>query len=198
MTLPALQHVAAALDDEAGLDDAAEAYVEAEAEAEDEAEVERTATARAPRNGNGQSLRTRRSARGSRPRAYTVAAKPLTRAEQAAAAELRASSDFAAAEAARPRTRSDCVGGPRPCPWARCRWNLHLDVNPETGAVKLNFPHLEIDQMSETCALDVADRGGATLEDVGVYLRLTRERVRQVEAQALVRLVFAARQLDGR
>ena len=45
----------------------------------------------------------------------------------------------------------------------------------------MNFPDLEVWEMTETCALDVADRGGITLEDVGNILNLTRERIRQVE-----------------
>ena len=42
--------------------------------------------------------------------------------------------------------------------------------------------------MTETCALDVADRGGITLEDVGMLLNLTRERIRQVEHSGLDKL----------
>ena len=42
--------------------------------------------------------------------------------------------------------------------------------------------------MTETCALDVADRGGITLEDVGILLNLTRERIRQVERSGIVKL----------
>jgi DNA-directed RNA polymerase sigma subunit (sigma70/sigma32) len=42
--------------------------------------------------------------------------------------------------------------------------------------------------MSETCSLDVADRGGITLEEVGELLNLTRERIRQVEAAGLEKL----------
>ena len=42
--------------------------------------------------------------------------------------------------------------------------------------------------MGESCALDVADRGGTTLEDVGAIMNLTRERIRQVEVKALARL----------
>ena len=40
--------------------------------------------------------------------------------------------------------------------------------------------------MAETCSLDVADRGGITLEEVGAILNLTRERIRQVEVRGLV------------
>ena len=42
--------------------------------------------------------------------------------------------------------------------------------------------------MSETCALDVADRGGITLEEVGELVNLTRERIRQVEVLGLDKL----------
>jgi hypothetical protein len=42
--------------------------------------------------------------------------------------------------------------------------------------------------MSETCALDVADRGGTTLEEVGAIMNLTRERIRQVEVKGLAKL----------
>jgi len=60
--------------------------------------------------------------------------------------------------------------------------------NPETGAIKLNFPHLEAWEMRETCSLDVADRGGITLEEVGAVLNLTRERIRQVEVRGLAKI----------
>ena len=40
-----------------------------------------------------------------------------------------------------------------------CKHHLYLDVNPETGSIKLNFPHLEPWEMLESCSLDVAERG---------------------------------------
>jgi hypothetical protein len=63
-----------------------------------------------------------------------------------------------------------------------------VDVSPRTGAIKLNFPDLEVWEMGDSCALDVADRGGTTLEDVGAIMNLTRERIRQVEVKALAKL----------
>jgi hypothetical protein len=69
-----------------------------------------------------------------------------------------------------------------------CKHHLYLDVSPRTGAIKLNFPDLEVWEMTETCALDIADRGGTTLEDVGAIMNLTRERIRQVEVRALAKL----------
>jgi hypothetical protein len=88
----------------------------------------------------------------------------------------------------RPRSREDCQSMPRPCPFVSCSHHLYLDVNPETGAIKLNFPHLEVWEMAETCSLDVADRGGITLEEVGAIVNLTRERIRQIEVRGLVKI----------
>jgi len=88
----------------------------------------------------------------------------------------------------RPRTRADCANGARPCLFVSCKHNLYLDVNPETGSVKLNFPDKEIWELEATCALDVADKGGITLEEVGAIMNLTRERIRQVEAHGLLKL----------
>lgn len=88
----------------------------------------------------------------------------------------------------RPSHRGECRGQARPCPWIACRYHLYLDVSPRTGSLRLNFPDLEVWELEETCALDVAERGGATLDGVGRLLDLTRERVRQLEQLALVRL----------
>jgi hypothetical protein len=86
---------------------------------------------------------------------------------------------------------------PRPCPFVSCEHHLYLDVNPDSGAIKLNFPHLEVWEMAETCSLDVADRGGITLEDVGAILNLTRERIRQVEVRGLVKIRSKNREALG-
>ncbi len=91
-------------------------------------------------------------------------------------------------DATRPKTRADCVNGQRPCPYVSCKYNLFVDVNPRTGSVKMNFPDKELDEVGDTCALDVADRGGITLEEVGVIMNLTRERVRQLETRGLLKL----------
>ena len=93
-----------------------------------------------------------------------------------------------AIESSRPRTRADCINAQRPCLFVACKHHLYLDVNPETGSVKLNFPDKEIWELAETCALDVADKGGITLEEVGVIMNLTRERIRQVETLGLSKL----------
>jgi len=92
----------------------------------------------------------------------------------------------------RPATRAACACGQRPCPFVSCKYHLYLDVNQHTGTIKLNFPDLEVWEMAETCALDVADRGGTTLEEVGAIMNLTRERIRQVEVRGLLSLRSSA------
>lgn len=104
------------------------------------------------------------------------------------AANMRMNGEMEALKALRPKTRADCVDGMRPCPFVSCRHHLALDVNEETGSLLLNFPgedgeEVDFASMPETCSLDTADLGGATLEEVGNLLRLTRERIRQIEAK---------------
>jgi hypothetical protein len=91
-------------------------------------------------------------------------------------------------ETLRPRSRAECAGGARPCMFISCKHHLYLDVNPGTGSIKLNFPDKEVWELEDTCALDVADRGGITLEEVGTIMNLTRERIRQVETRGLLKL----------
>ncbi len=129
----------------------------------------------------------RRQRRRTRPRSMTIAMKRLTREEMRQGAILAQFMDYE-----RPRVRCDCENGIRPCPYVSCKHHLYLDVNPETGSIKLNFPHLEVWEMDETCALDVAARGGITLEEVGEILNLTRERIRQVEVRGLLKLKMTA------
>jgi hypothetical protein len=95
--------------------------------------------------------------------------------------DIRANAGEYPADVVRPKTRSECVGGHRPCPWVSCAHHLYLDVNPRTGAMKIHRPDLEPDELAETCVLDVADAGGLTLEDIAALRGITRERVRQVQ-----------------
>lgn len=95
-------------------------------------------------------------------------------------------------EAHRPTTRGGCSEIERPCPFVSCRHHLYLDVSPRTGAIKLNFPDLEPDELEVSCSLDVAAEDGATLDRVGDVMNLTRERVRQIEATALAKYREAA------
>ena len=123
-----------------------------------------------------------------RARGRTMSRKQMTREmrrQQREGVDPEETSLRAELESMRPRTRAECVDGPRPCFFVSCKYNLYLDVNPRTGSVKLNFPDKELWELEHTCALDVADKGGITLEEVGSIMNLTRERVRQVESRGI-------------
>jgi hypothetical protein len=124
-----------------------------------------------------------RQKRRTRARSKTIAPKRLTKEELRFRELLPLFED-----PDRPTTRGACKEDVRPCPYVSCKHHLYLDVNPETGSIKLNFPDLEVWEMAETCSLDVADKGGITLEEVGEILNLTRERIRQVEVRGLLKL----------
>ncbi len=126
----------------------------------------------------------RRSRRKRAVRARTISVKRMTKRELELGRLLYPDME----EEPRPITREACAGGERPCPYVSCKHHLFLDVSARTGAIKLNFPDLEVWDMNETCALDVADRGGTTLEEVGAIMNLTRERIRQVEVKGLAKL----------
>lgn len=133
--------------------------------------------------GDGITREQRRSRRKRAVRARTISVKRMTKRELEIGRLLYPEDDYN-----KPRVRSSCAGGARPCPYVSCKHHLYVDVSPRTGAIKLNFPDLEVWEMGDSCALDVADRGGTTLEDVGAIMNLTRERIRQVEVKALAKL----------
>ena len=126
---------------------------------------------------------TKTERRKGRRRSKTIALKRLTRQEIREGIELADMMGYR-----RPTNRSQCATGTRPCPYVACKHHLYLDVNPDTGSIKLNFPDIPVWEMENTCALDVADKGGVTLEEVGEILNLTRERIRQVEVMGLEKL----------
>ena len=116
--------------------------------------------------------------RHARVRASTISIKRLSKRElERGRLEYPESETTALIE--RPKTRSE-------------EHHLYLDVSEETGSIKVNFPDLDIDEIPETCALDVADRGGITLEDAGRAMNITRERCRQLESRGIARLASLA------
>lgn len=129
------------------------------------------------------SRKVRRRRRRTRPRSKTIAMKRLTREELRQGALM-----YPPVDIPRPTSRAECREEIRPCPWVACKHHLYLDINPETGSIKINFPDLEPWELKHTCALDVAERGGITLEEVGEIMNLTRERIRQVEVRGLLKL----------
>ena len=78
----------------------------------------------------------------------------------------------------RPHTRGDCADGPRPCPWISCRY--HLGNLESYGKLTLRRAN-----MSETCALDVADGGAHGLRETGRLMGLSRQTVLDIERMAL-------------
>jgi hypothetical protein len=118
-----------------------------------------------------------------RQRAKTIAMKRLTKEELRIGALLYPERSYW-----RPESRGECSNVSRPCPYVSCKYHLYIDVNPRTGSIKVNFPDREVWELEHSCALDVAEQGGITLEEVGEILNLTRERIRQVEVRGLLKL----------
>lgn len=87
-----------------------------------------------------------------------------------------------------PRTRGECPPHPVPCPFLDCRHHLWFDRVVENGRVV----HVHVTRLygveSRTCSLRFAERGPLTLDQVGRILGVTRERVRQIEAEGLRQL----------
>lgn len=82
-------------------------------------------------------------------------------------------------------TRGACRRLAGPCPHTVCRFNLTSERRDNRGAKPAQL-HLPV--VRETCALEAADQGGMTLEEIASRLSLTRERVRQIELGALKKL----------
>lgn len=92
----------------------------------------------------------------------------------------------------RPRTRGDCVNGVRPCPCFSCRHHLGLELVGRNLRPKFR----ELEEMLETCSLDLADRGEHNLQQVGDVFGIVRERTRQIEAKALAKLAHGLKKKD--
>jgi hypothetical protein len=121
--------------------------------------------------------------RRTRPRGTTLSVRRVSLAElQLGAAR------YPPVDLDRPRTRADCRAEARPCPWVGCKHHLYLDINPATGSIKINFPDREPWELEHTCALDIAEAGGKTLDEIGEITNLTRERIRQLEVRGLLKL----------
>lgn len=127
------------------------------------------------------------------PRARGILRSASLSVKQNTRASLREFSPYEYAEELaieRPKTRGECSGIPRPCPFVGCRHSLYLDVNPESGTITFVRPDVAPWDMpaDRSCSLDVAERGGITLEEAGEILNVTRERTRQLEVKGLFKL----------
>jgi hypothetical protein len=102
-----------------------------------------------------------------------------------------------------PRARADCVGAPRPCPFVSCRhhlWLLEQESRPGNPAMGIQG-ETTIRPVAASCALDVAARGGITLDEVGEILGITATRANQIERAGLAKLRaggITLAMLDGR
>ena len=104
----------------------------------------------------------------------------------------------------RPKTRRDCLSAEqaekimgfkdkrgdglncqRPCPFVSCRYHLYVGYVGRPHIGEPGYP--EPWEIPVTCTLDIADEQGKTLEEVGTVLDLTRERIRQIESEAMVK-----------
>lgn len=78
-----------------------------------------------------------------------------------------------------PATRAECAELPRPCPRSACRHHLGRRAG-ETN-----------------CSLDVADAGGATVDEVAALLGLSHGMAHLIETRALLKLRRAGLDLGG-
>ena len=100
---------------------------------------------------------------------------------------------MAEATTARPQTRGDCANGPRPCPWVSCKHHLLLEVSEKTGHIRYNWDPDRLEQMPHTCALDVADLGAHSEEEIAQLMGLTQTGISAVSRRGTERAREAAK-----
>jgi hypothetical protein len=105
-----------------------------------------------------------------------------------------------------PATRGECKDGPRPCPLVSCRHHLALDI-AEDGRLFLahDFDESNADSivealaaMPETCALDVAERGGIDRETAGDILGIGHDMVKLSSMRAMAKIRAMGIEFDER
>lgn len=110
-----------------------------------------------------------------------------------------------------PQTYATCVERDlgtitKPCFFVRCGWNLLLDLNMDTGSIRLShatrnpitrLAEIDVDSVRDTCTLRFIDEVGEdpTLERVGDATGLTRERIRQLVDKIIAKIRRQRKQL---
>jgi Sigma-70, region 4 len=82
-------------------------------------------------------------------------------------------------------TGGACRKLPGPCPHTVCRFNLTSERRDNRGAKPAE---IRLPVVRESCALEAAELGGMTLEEIASRLSITRERVRQIQLGALTKV----------
>lgn len=137
--------------------------------------------------------------RGQAPRSERALANPSAEADDGSAGSASSLARPVEYPSERPTTRAACLAMPRPCPFVSCVYHLYLEVDERTGAIRYNFPGRPVDQLAQTCVLDVAELGGLTLAETGALINLSRERIYQLESRVLdkLRSDSVARELES-
>ena len=85
-----------------------------------------------------------------------------------------------------PATRGECPTY-RPCPYVTCRYHLAYHVTA-TGSIQATHPDVPLEAMPVTCALDAAEVGPLSLDEIGEIMNLSYEAVRRIERAALAKI----------
>lgn len=94
----------------------------------------------------------------------------------------------------RPVTRADCDDVVRPCPWIECRYHnarVERDDRALAPSEHGKFRGVRVsllDDAARSCALDVAGRGAASVEEVAEIFGVEPNAIRLAEERALASL----------
>lgn len=84
----------------------------------------------------------------------------------------------------------------RPCPQYACRYHLWADDERPGRPHHGKKPPPKVRRRGESCAIDVAERGEQTTEQIADHLGVTPERTIQIEDRALSKLAVVRSLMD--